>query len=696
MPRASCRRSGACASTSRTASRNWSSPAWCGASRATRCSTPPPASTPRSAQGQLLDTFLERRATVGIEDTSPSVQRFREMIGRDEKMLAIFEWIRTAAKSDISVLILGPTGAGKEVVARMIHELSRRGPEKFQAVNCAALPDTLFESEIFGYEKGAFTGAHDRKPGRLELANGGTFFLDEVGDLSLVAQAKILRVLEERRFERLGGSKSIHVDFRLISATNRPLDLFVRESRFREDLFYRVNAFAIRLPSLKERAVDIPVLAARFLGRYCASNGLPLDAKRLSQEATDRLLSYHWPGNIRELESTMSRAALSAPGHIIRAEDIEFLHSPLAAGTTTTSGKLPTLRDAERAHIALVLEAVSWNKLEAARVLDISRGTLYRKIDEYGLEPSAASTPRAGRRVTRRPPVGMRALPSAAQAFIVAVIAAGAAILAWTLPQMRLDTPYLFLALLRALERDLGLQGGAALGQRLDDVGLLHRRLRGAAAARAQPHHDHRGVERLEPVHVPHEADDAALPHALQHGVAGHHRAGGRLGLRAARRRPRRAGRLVHRGGRPGRRGHHLLRLQHGAHLGRHRLVDPAAVRRHLEPELPVERAQLLRGRRGRLRGRLAGAERGHRGSACCWRRRSTSPTAPTRSTSGASTTSGATCRRCPTCTWPPSRRWRWPSTPRTRRRRATSAACRSTPPAWPRRSACPSRKSRA
>ncbi len=342
---------------------------------------------PATPMGQQLDTFLERRAAVGIEDTSPSVQRFREMIGRDEKMLAIFEWIRTAAKSDISVLILGPTGAGKEVVARMIHELSRRGQEKFQAVNCAALPDTLFESEIFGYEKGAFTGAHDRKPGRLELANGGTFFLDEVGDLSLVAQAKILRVLEERRFERLGGSKSIHVDFRLISATNRPLDQFVRENRFREDLFYRVNAFSIRLPSLRERAVDIPVLANRFIARYCAANGLPLDAKRLSQEATDRLLAYHWPGNIRELESTISRASLSAPGGVIRLEDIQFLHAPLAEGTATP-GRLPTLRDAERTHIAMVLEAVHWNKLEAARVLDISRGTLYRKIDEYALEPS--------------------------------------------------------------------------------------------------------------------------------------------------------------------------------------------------------------------------------------------------------------------------------------------------------------------
>ena len=265
---------------------------------------------------KLLDIFLEGRANLGIEESSPSVQRFREMIGRDEKMLAIFEWIRTAAKSDISVLILGPTGAGKEVVARMIHELSRRGPENFQAVNCAALPDSLFESEIFGYEKGAFTGAHDRKPGRLELANGGTLFLDEVGDMSLMAQAKLLRVLEERRFERLGGNKSIHVDFRLISATNRPLDMFVRESRFREDLYYRINAFAIRLPSLRERAVDIPVLANRFLARYCAANGLPLDAKQFSTEAQDLLVSYHWPGNIRELESTVSRAALSAPGPV--------------------------------------------------------------------------------------------------------------------------------------------------------------------------------------------------------------------------------------------------------------------------------------------------------------------------------------------------------------------------------------------
>ncbi len=335
----------------------------------------------------LLDAFLERRADSSHEEQSPAVQRFREMIGRDEKMLIVFEWIRTAAKSDISVLILGPTGSGKEVVARMIHELSRRTDARFQAVNCAALPDTLFESEIFGYEKGAFTGAHDRKPGRLELANQGTLFLDEIGDMSLLAQAKLLRVLEERRFERLGGHKSISVDFRLISATNRPLEQFVRDGRFREDLYYRVNAFAIRLPSLNERRVDIPVLAERFLSRYCAAQGLPLDAKNFTRDALDLLVTYPWPGNIRELESTVSRAALSAPGRAIRAQDIEFLHASRAS-VQAAGERMPSLAEAERAHIVRVLEAVQWNKKEAARVLDISRGTLYRKIDEYALEAS--------------------------------------------------------------------------------------------------------------------------------------------------------------------------------------------------------------------------------------------------------------------------------------------------------------------
>ncbi len=338
------------------------------------------------AGASLLDEFLDRRAVVTTEDQSLSVQRFREMIGRDEKMLVVFEWIRTAAKSDISVLVLGPTGSGKEVVARMIHELSRRGSAKFQALNCAALPDTLFESEIFGHEKGAFTGAHDRKPGRLEMANHGTLFLDEIGDMSAVGQAKFLRVLEERRFERLGGNRSIEVDFRLISATNRPLEQLVRESRFREDLYYRVNAFAIRLPSLRERPVDIAVLAQRFLARYCAANGMPADAKVFSKEALDRLIAYPWPGNIRELESTVSRAAMSAPGRTIRGADTEFLHASSAPAEALVE-RLPTLRETERAHIVRVLNSVGWNKKEAAGVLEVSRGTLYRKISEFGLTP---------------------------------------------------------------------------------------------------------------------------------------------------------------------------------------------------------------------------------------------------------------------------------------------------------------------
>ena len=349
-----------------------------------------------NAAGRLLEEFLARPGTVSSEDRSPAVRRFREMIGNDEKMLVVFEWIRTAAKSDIAVLMLGPTGSGKEVVARMIHELSRRGSGRFQAINCAALPDSLFESELFGYEKGAFTGAHDRKPGRIELAHNGTLFLDEIGDLSLVAQAKLLRVLEDKRVERLGGRQTIEVNFRLISATNRPLDQWVRDGRFREDLYYRVNAFSIRLPSLRERASDIPLLAHRLLVRYCDANGLAVDSKVIDQGALDLLGSYHWPGNIRELESTISRAAVSAPGDVIRAEDVQFLH-PLEP-VDMARAQLSSLREAERVHIQLVLEEVAWNKKQAAKILEISRGTLYRKIVDYQMkprqpEPTAAAPP---------------------------------------------------------------------------------------------------------------------------------------------------------------------------------------------------------------------------------------------------------------------------------------------------------------
>jgi transcriptional regulator with PAS, ATPase and Fis domain len=327
------------------------------------------------------------------EEYLPSVQRFRDMIGRDEKMAVVFEAMRTAARTDLTVLILGPTGSGKEVVARTIHELSARRSGRLQAVNCAALPDTLFESEMFGYERGAFTGAAGRKAGRVELADAGTLFLDEIGDLPLLSQVKLLRVVEERRIERLGAESSRAVDFRLICATHQPLDLLVRERRFREDLYYRINGLTIRLPSLRERPADIPVLAERFLAGYCTDHNLPRTAKTLAPNAIDRLMAHTWPGNIRELEATIARAALTAPSETITADYVDFLHAPPAPApvsiATPGTPTLAPLREVERAHILRVLDAVSWNKKRAAEVLDIGRETLYRKIAEFNLTPSA-------------------------------------------------------------------------------------------------------------------------------------------------------------------------------------------------------------------------------------------------------------------------------------------------------------------
>jgi transcriptional regulator with PAS, ATPase and Fis domain len=252
-------------------------------------------------------------------------------------------------------------------------------------VNCAALPDTLFESEIFGYEKGAFTGAHDRKPGRLELANNGTLFLDEIGDMSLIAQAKLLRVLEERRFERLGGNTSIEVNFRLISATNRPLDAFVRETRFREDLYYRVNAFSIRLPVAPRAIERHPGPRAALPRALLRANGLPPRRKSFAKEATDLLMQYSLAGQHPRAREHVSRAALSSPGPGHQPADIEFLHASRRRPRPHAIG-CPSWPTPNGAHIARVLESVNWNKKQAAAVLEISRGTLYRKIVEYGLE----------------------------------------------------------------------------------------------------------------------------------------------------------------------------------------------------------------------------------------------------------------------------------------------------------------------
>ncbi|MFB3852778.1 MAG: sigma-54 interaction domain-containing protein [Vicinamibacterales bacterium] len=344
---------------------------------------------------RLLEEFLAEPPRATAEDDSTALRRFRELIGIDEKMLLVLESIRTVAKTDISVLILGPTGVGKEVAARVIHELSRRRGNTFQAVSCAALPDSLFESEVFGYEKGAFTGAAERKPGRMELADRGTLFLDEIGDLSLVAQAKLLRALEERRVERLGSRQAFDVDFRLVSATNRPLDVFVEENRFREDLYYRINAFTIRLPSLRERPVDIPILAGRFLAAYCAEQGLESDAKVFSTGALSLLQQYGWPGNIREMIATVSRAALSSRGRVIQPADVHFLRPQRTNDLAGAGRRIVPLHEVERAHIQSVLESVHWNKKLASRLLEISRETLYRKIRCYGLAPGSRTDNRA-------------------------------------------------------------------------------------------------------------------------------------------------------------------------------------------------------------------------------------------------------------------------------------------------------------
>ena len=343
---------------------------------------------------RLLSAFLAAPVQVAVRSEPASVRKLLELVGRDEKMLLVLESLRTAAKTDISVLILGPTGAGKEVAARAIHDLSRRHARAFQAVSCAAVPDTLFEAEVFGHEKGAFTGAHERRIGRVELANRGTLFLDEIGDLPLLSQAKLLRVIEERQVERLGGRTGIDVDFRLVSATNCPLELQVSDRRFREDLYYRINAFTIRLPALKERPDDIPLLAGMFLAKQCAIDGLPPDARRFSPAAIGRLTAHSWPGNIRELIATVSRAALSSDGPIIDERHVGFL----ALNTSPESDRakdqaIRPLADVERDHIRTALSATGWNKKETARLLQISRETLYRKIRTFQLTNGNESRP---------------------------------------------------------------------------------------------------------------------------------------------------------------------------------------------------------------------------------------------------------------------------------------------------------------
>jgi two-component system response regulator HydG len=337
----------------------------------------------------LIDTVMEEQNTELLRNSEAGVKYFEGMIGRDEKMLVVFEMIHTVAKSDISALILGATGTGKELVAHAIHDLSPRAGRQFHAINCSSLPETLFEAELFGYEKGAFTSAHRRKIGRLELADGGTLFLDEIGELNLPMQVKMLRVLETRSFERIGGTQTLSTNFRLICATNRSLDEMVGRGEFREDLYYRINVFPIRLPSLKERPGDIPILAREFLRKFCIESNLPETARTFTDDGIAELVQYEWPGNIRELENVVQRAAVMAGEAPIDSRSLRLVLGT-GAGVIAARDQEPvrTLKDIEREHVSRTLAAMGWNIKAASEALGISRVTLYKKIKDFGLARS--------------------------------------------------------------------------------------------------------------------------------------------------------------------------------------------------------------------------------------------------------------------------------------------------------------------
>jgi transcriptional regulator with GAF, ATPase, and Fis domain len=293
--------------------------------------------------------------------------------------------VAKVANSDVSVLVIGESGTGKELVAREVHRLSARRAQPLVALNCAAVAESLAESELFGHEKGAFTGAGSRKIGLLELADGGTLFLDEIGDLAAPLQAKLLRVLETKQFRRVGGTKELPTDFRLVSATNRPLDELVERDVFRRDLFYRINAVVLSLPPLRERSGDVPLLARRFLEEFRPNDS---GAWEITPDAMAVLESYAWPGNIRELRNVIERAALLTSGHAIRPADLGTSIAP-AARTASSEGDptLPTLAmdQLERLAIAEALERTGWHQGQAAEILGLSPRTLHRKIRSLGL-----------------------------------------------------------------------------------------------------------------------------------------------------------------------------------------------------------------------------------------------------------------------------------------------------------------------
>jgi DNA-binding NtrC family response regulator len=324
------------------------------------------------------------------EEVARSV-RFENIIGRSRAMQEVFALIRRVAASQASVLITGESGTGKELVARALHAHSPRANRPFVAVNCAAIPETLLESDLFGYKRGAFTDAKTDKAGLFVEANGGTIFLDEIGELPLTLQPKLLRALQEREIRPLGGTKSERVDIRLITATNRHLEKRLKEGRFREDLFYRLNVIHIHLPPLRDRAEDVLPLAEHFLTRSAERAGKPL--RSFKETAKKLLLAHAWPGNVRELENVVERAVALAEGDIVTPEDLPPALRERKSQDRLTSALMQglTLEELERQYIQRVLEAEGGNKTRAAQRLGLDRKTLYRKLEEYAApSPGAA------------------------------------------------------------------------------------------------------------------------------------------------------------------------------------------------------------------------------------------------------------------------------------------------------------------
>jgi len=309
----------------------------------------------------------------------------QDIIGKSQPMRSLFQFIRDVARFESTVLILGESGTGKELVARAIHNESPRKTKPFVTVNCAALPENLLESELFGHEKGAFTGAHKLRKGCFERAHGGTIFLDEIGDISPKTQLRLLRVLQERTIQRVGGEQNIPVDIRIITATNQNLEAKIREGKFREDLYFRLNVLSTVIPPLRERKEDISLLLDYFLKYFRALAGKNVSG--FSPAALQLLMDYSWPGNVRELQNAVERCVVLCKGEEIQPE---LLPPQISSAAKTPPRKIAaTLQDAEKELILTTLENNGWNKHLTAKILKISRSSLYSKIEKYGLKPEA-------------------------------------------------------------------------------------------------------------------------------------------------------------------------------------------------------------------------------------------------------------------------------------------------------------------